>query len=105
MALETSEEQNFNVVIRLRPPSEKELNSQFYFTNTKIGPESKSIEIQDHFDYIPGAFSRRTSSIGKITKKITARGYKGYIQEIIKTTVLKNHNFNKKKFHKASIHI
>lgn len=60
MALETSEGQNFNVVIRLRPPSDKELESTFYFENTEIDPDCRTIQIRDYFDYIPGSFSKKT---------------------------------------------
>ena len=59
MALEKSEEQNFNVVIRLRPPSNRELNSEFYFENTQISSDHKSIQIRDFFNYIPGSFAKK----------------------------------------------
>jgi hypothetical protein len=60
MALEKSEEQNFNVVIRLRPPSNRELNSEFDFENIGISSDKKSIQIRDFFNYIPGSFAKKS---------------------------------------------
>lgn len=68
MALKTCEEQNFKVVIRLRPPSDRELHSEFFFENTSITRDQKTIQIRDYFDYIPGSFAHPSPTFKMGTK-------------------------------------
>ena len=55
--------ENFKVVIRVRPPSDRELSSEYYLPNIQIGSQSKCIQIKDQFDFISHSFSKKASFI------------------------------------------
>ena len=60
MSTRASDEGNFKVVIRVRPPLERELSSDSYLENTVVGPKGRSIQIKDYFNYIPGSFFKKS---------------------------------------------
>ena len=65
------------MVIRVRPPLERELSSDSYLENTVVSPKGRSIQIKDYFNYIPGSFFRKS--------KLSDRdGFSKYIASWIK---------------------
>lgn len=65
MAVQTKSDENFKVVIRVRPELEKSIINQNYSPNIFVDENQTTIQIRDFYDYHPQSNSKKSSFISR----------------------------------------